>query len=317
MKILNVKNLNLVFDLMQGRFQALYNVNFSLNKGEFLAIAGESGSGKTLTAMSILRLLPKTAHITSGEIFFGETDLLRLSQKEMRHFRGGKIALIPQDPMTSLNPLYTVGNRLEEVIAEHRKLKGSAAKKYALEVLDAVKISDAKNRMNAYPHELSGGMKQRIVIATALACNPEIIIADEPTTALDVTVQARIMQLLNEIKTEYETSIIFISHDIPLISENADRTLIMYAGSIMEECRGKDLFFTPKHPYTQALIASLPDNEGKNISGRPPTIKDEFAGCPFEPRCDKALDRCKCRKPKFEPVSETANAACFLYQRGY
>lgn len=317
MKILNVKNLNLVFDLMQGRFQALYNVNFSLNKGEFLAIAGESGSGKTLTAMSILRLLPKTAHITSGEIFFGQTDLLRLSQREMRHFRGGKIALIPQDPMTSLNPLYTVGNRLEEVIAEHRKIKGAAAKKYALEVLDAVKISDAKNRLNAYPHELSGGMKQRIVIATALACNPEIIIADEPTTALDVTVQARIMQLLNEIKTEYETSIIFISHDIPLISENADRTLIMYAGSIMEECRGKDLFFTPKHPYTQALIASLPDNEGKNISGRPPTSKDEFAGCPFEPRCDKALDRCKCRKPKFEPVSETANAACFLYQRGY
>lgn len=315
MSILKIENLNLVFNLMSGVFQALYNINLELNEGKTLAIVGESGSGKSMTAMSVLNLLPNTAKIISGKIIYDNKNLLDLSPTQMQKIRGKEIALIPQDPMTSLNPLYTIGNQLYEVINLHKNLYGDEAKKYAIKALDAVKIPDAKNRLNAYPHELSGGMRQRVAIASALACDAKIIIADEPTTALDVTVQAQIIQLLNDIKKNYGTSIILISHDLALVCENSDKTAVMYAGSIVEFCRGKDIFFAPKHPYTQALIASLPDlSESvlKTIQGTPPTIRDEFRGCPFSPRCEKKFDRCVNEKPQLKQVSNSSEAACFL-----
>lgn len=316
MTLLEIENLNLVFNLQSGTFQALHNVSLNLEKGKILALVGESGSGKTLTAMSVLNLLPNTAKITSGRILYQNQNILALNNKQMQKIRGKEIALIPQDPMTSLNPLYTIGNQLLEVVTLHKELKGKEAEKYVLEALDAVKIPDAKERLKAYPHELSGGMRQRVAIAAALACDAKIIIADEPTTALDVTVQAQIIELLNEIKNNFGTSIILISHDLALVCENADETAVMYAGSIVEYCKGKDLFFSPKHPYTQALINSLPDLSRKplkTITGNPPTIRDSFKGCPFAPRCTKKFNKCETEKPLLKKVSDNEHAACFLF----
>ncbi|MGN0014419.1 MAG: ABC transporter ATP-binding protein [Candidatus Gastranaerophilaceae bacterium] len=316
MTLLEIENLNLVFNLQSGTFQALHNVSLKLEKGKILALVGESGSGKTLTAMSVLNLLPNTAKITSGRILYQNQNILALNNKQMQKIRGKEIALIPQDPMTSLNPLYTIGNQLLEVVTLHKELKGKEAEKYVLEALDAVKIPDAKERLKAYPHELSGGMRQRVAIAAALACDAKIIIADEPTTALDVTVQAQIIELLNEIKNNFGTSIILISHDLALVCENADETAVMYAGSIVEYCKGKDLFFSPKHPYTQALINSLPDLSRKplkTITGNPPTIRDSFKGCPFAPRCTKKFNKCETEKPLLKKVSDNEHAACFLF----
>lgn len=316
MALLEIKNLNLIFNLQTGTYKALRDVSLSVEQGEILAIVGESGSGKTITAMSVLRLIPNSAEIIAGEILYKNQNLLSLTNKEMQKIRGKEIALIPQDPMTSLNPLYTIGNQLYEVINLHKNLYGKEAEKYAIEALDAVKIPDAKERLNAYPHELSGGMRQRIAIAAALACDAKIIIADEPTTALDVTVQAQIIDLLNEIKNNYKTSIILISHDLALVSENADNTAVMYNGNIVEYCKGNDIFFNPKHPYTQALIDSLPKitkDKLKIINGAPPTIKDSFVGCPFEPRCDKRMEKCKNIKPFLKQISENTKTACLLY----
>ena len=216
MTLLKIENLNVFFNLQSGRFQALHDVSLELDEGKILALVGESGSGKSMTAMSILNLLPNTAQIDSGKIFYKGENLLDFSPKQMQKIRGKEIALIPQDPMTSLNPLYTIGNQLLEVINLHKGLYGKDAEKYAIEALDAVKMPDAKERLNAYPHQLSGGMRQRVAIAAALACDAKIIIADEPTTALDVTVQAQIISLLNEIKNNFGTSVILISHDLAL-----------------------------------------------------------------------------------------------------
>lgn len=318
MAILKLENLNLDFCLKSGEFQALHNVSFELEKGQILALVGESGSGKTMTAMSILNLLPNTAKITSGKILYNGQNLLDFNDKQMQKIRGKEIALIPQDPMTSLNPLYTVGNQLLEVINLHKNLYGKEAEDYAVRALDAVKMPDAKERLKAYPHELSGGMRQRVAIAAALACDAKIIIADEPTTALDVTVQAQIIQLLNEIKNEYQTSVILISHDLALVCENADETAVMYAGSIVEFCKGKEIFFTPKHPYTQGLINSLPNpykDSLKTIQGTPPSIRDEFMGCPFAPRCEKKLEICDKQKPVLKQISDVSTVACHLYNQ--
>lgn len=317
MTLLKIENLNVFFNLQSGRFQALHDVSFELEKGKILALVGESGSGKSMTAMSILNLLPNTAQIGSGKILYKGKNLLDFSPKQMQKIRGREIALIPQDPMTSLNPLYTIGNQLLEVINLHKGLYGKEAEKYAIEALDAVKMPDAKERLNSYPHQLSGGMRQRVAIAAALACDAKIIIADEPTTALDVTVQAQIISLLNEIKKDFETSIILISHDLALVCENADDTAVMYAGAVVEYCRGKDLFFNPKHPYTQALIASLPNVDKENlktITGTPPSIRDVFSGCPFAPRCDKKFDECEKIKPTLKQISDNTSVSCLLYE---
>lgn len=316
MTLLKIENLNVFFNLQSGRFQALHNVSLELEEGKILAIVGESGSGKTMTAMSVLNLLPNTAQIDSGKIFYKGKNLLEFSSKQMQKIRGKEIALIPQDPMTSLNPLYTIGNQLTEVINIHKGLYGKEAEKYAIEALNAVKMPDAKERLKAYPHQLSGGMRQRVAIAAALACDAKIIIADEPTTALDVTVQAQIFSLLNDIKNEFGTSVILISHDLALVCENADDTIVMYAGSVVEYCHGKDLFFNPKHPYTQSLIASLPSQKReilKTISGSPPSIRDCFKGCPFVPRCERKIIECDKIKPVLKQISDNTSVSCLLY----
>lgn len=315
MKILEVKNLNIGFNLSDGYRQAIHNVSFSLEKGETLAIVGESGCGKTISSMSVLRLLPDNAVLQSGEILFEGENLLELSQKQMQKIRGKKIALIPQDPMTSLNPLYTIGNQLLEVIELHQGLTGKEAFDAAVQSLEKVKIPDAKDKMKAYPHEFSGGMKQRVIIAMALACKAEIIIADEPTTALDVTVQAQIMELLAEIKSKYNLSLILITHDLGLVAQNADKIAVMYAGRIVEYSSVRQLFDNPKHPYTQALLNVVPDintDNIKTIEGHPPAITDDIAGCPFHPRCTMCMEICTKIDPCLKKVSETM-VACHLH----
>lgn len=314
MSVLDVKNLNLGFNCECGFRQALYNVNFSLDAGKMHALVGESGCGKTMSAMSILQLLPKNAKITDGEILYKGKDLLKTSKKDLQHLRGDKIALIPQDPMTSLNPLYTVGNQLLEVIKIHQNLKGKEAYKKAIEALEAVQIPCAEERMKAYPHEFSGGMKQRAIIAMALCCNAEILIADEPTTALDVTIQAQIMKLLKEIQKERNTSILLITHDLALVGENADYISVMYAGRIVETAPSKEFFANPKHPYSRALLKSLPSNKNsklETIQGQPPTIQQDISGCRFHPRCSKCIDICTQKIPELENVGINHYSACF------
>ena len=314
-KILEVKNLNLGFNLSDGFRQAIYNVSFSLEKGETLAIVGESGCGKTVSTMSILQLLPPSAEIKNGEIIYNGENLLSFNQKQMQKIRGKKIALIPQDPMTSLNPLYTIGNQLLEVIELHQGLKGQEAFEVAVKALERVKIPDAKEKMKAYPHEFSGGMKQRVIIAMALACNAEIIIADEPTTALDVTVQAQIMDILKEIKEKYGISIILITHDLGIVAQNADKIAVMYAGRIVEYSGNNELFANPKHPYTKALLNVILDintDTVQTIEGHPPSITDDIAGCAFSPRCKDCMEICTQKDPCLKPVGASM-AACHLY----
>ena len=294
MTILDVKNLNIGFNLSDGFRQAIHNVSFSLKRGETLALVGESGCGKTISTMSILQLLPENAVIQSGEII-----------------------LIPQDPMTSLNPLYTIGNQLLEIIELHQGLRGKEAFDVAVQALERVKIPDAADKMKAYPHEFSGGMKQRVIIAMALACKAELIIADEPTTALDVTVQAQIMEILRDIKAKYNLSLILITHDLGIVAENADKIAVMYAGRIVEYAGVKELFQSPKHPYTKALLNVILDintDRVETIDGQPPSITDDIKGCPFHPRCSYCMEICTKIDPALRNV-EDSMAACHLYDK--
>lgn len=314
MAVLEVKNLNLGFNCECGFRQALFDVSFSLEKGKMHALVGESGCGKTISAMSILQLLPKTAKITGGEIIFNGKNLLKTSKKDLQHIRGAKIALIPQDPMTSLNPLYTVGDQLLEVIKIHQGLKGKDAFDKAVESLESVQIPCAAERMKAYPHEFSGGMKQRAIIAMALACQAEILIADEPTTALDVTIQAQIMNLLKEIQAKTNTSVLLITHDLALVGENADFISVMYAGRIVETAPAKEFFSNPRHPYSTALLRSLPSNKNsklETIQGQPPSILQDIEGCRFHPRCQKCIDICTQQIPVLDNVGINHYSACF------
>lgn len=315
MNILEVKNLNLGFETEAGFKQALYDVSFNLKKGKTHALVGESGCGKTISALSILRLLPKTAKITDGEIIFENQNLLELKEGVLEKIRGSKIALIPQDPMTSLNPLYTIGNQLLEVIEKHQGLKGQEAIDKALEALDLVQIPTPKERLNAYPHEFSGGMKQRAIIAMALACNAQIIIADEPTTALDVTIQAQIMNLLDDIKQKTNTSILLITHDLALVEDYADEISVMYAGRIVEHAQTREFFLNTNHPYSRALLKALPTNKSKKlaiIKGQPPSIQQNITGCKFHPRCDYAMRICPKVVPELKEVMPNHSSACHL-----
>ncbi len=317
MKILEVRDLNLGFNTENGFRQALFDVNFSLKKGKMLALVGESGCGKSISASSVLRLLPKTARIIGGEIIFEGKNILQLAEKDMYGIRGAKIALIPQDPMTSLNPLYTIENQLLEVIKIHQHLRGADAKAKALEALDAVQIPCAKERLKSYPHEFSGGMKQRAIIAMALCCNAEILVADEPTTALDVTIQAQIMELLSDIKRDKGVSILLITHDLALVGENADEVSVMYAGRIVENAPSAEFFKNPKHPYSLALLNAIPQNRAKvleTIQGQPPTIHQDISGCRFHPRCKCCFGRCIEEVPQLYSVGESHLSACFLGQ---
>ncbi len=315
MAILEVKNLNLGFQFENDFKQALYDVSFSLEQGKMLSIVGESGCGKTMSAMSILRLIPKTARITSGKILFHGEDLLEKTQKDMQRIRGAKIALIPQDPMTSLNPLYTVGDQLLEILKIHQNIQGEAALQKAIEAFEIVQIPGAKSRLNNYPHEFSGGMKQRAIIAMALCCNAEILIADEPTTALDVTIQAQIMKILHEIRNYQNTSILLITHDLALVSEHTDEIAVMYAGRIVERGNNSEFFSNPTHPYSKALLKSIPTNRGEQletIKGQPPTLSQKIEGCKFNPRCEYKMEICTQQIPAQKEITPEHKCACFL-----
>ena len=316
MSLIEIEKLNLGFNTDEGFKQALWDVSFKLEAGRTLAIVGESGCGKSVSAMSIMQLLPKTARITSGEIRYNGENILKYSNRDMQKLRGKKIALIPQDPMTSLNPLYTVGDQLLEVIKIHQGLTGKDAIKHAIKVFEDVQIPSPEDRLKAYPHEFSGGMKQRAIIAMALACNAEVLIADEPTTALDVTIQAQIMSLLRKIKEERNTAILLITHDLALVKENADEINVMYSGRIVETAPAKIFFDNPKHPYSIALLKSLPSARGKileTIQGQPPSINQQISGCRFNPRCKNCMEICKSQVPELKEIDANHNVSCFLF----
>lgn len=309
--ILEIKNYSLGIEIDKKIYPILKNINFSFFKGKIHAIVGESGCGKTMSVMSILKLLPKNSKVLGGKMVFEGQNILSYSEKQMRQIRGRKIALIPQDPMTSLNPLYTIENQLLEVIMLHNDISKEQALKVAIQTLESVEFKDAEKRIKSYPHELSGGMKQRVIIAMALAANADILIADEPTTALDVTIQAQILKLLEKIKQQGKT-IILITHDLGVVAQYSDDISIMYLGAIVERAQTRELFKNPHHPYTKALIEALPVKKGKklkNIKGQPSQITQIIEGCPFNPRCEKADYMCHTKMPELTNISNS-NVSC-------
>lgn len=317
--ILQVENLTTSFLTSNGEVQAVRGVSFSVGKGEILGIVGESGSGKSVTSMSILRLLADTARIKDGSILFEGEDLTKVSKKKLREIRGNKISMIFQDPMSSLNPLIPVGKQVSEMIKIHHPKMGKEERKaQVMELFAKVRIPEPEKRYHSFPHEFSGGMRQRVMIAMALANKPELLIADEPTTALDVTIQDQILRQLRELDKEYGASIIFITHDLGVVAELCDRVLVMYGGLIMEEARIEDIFERPGHPYTMGLLHSIPDVEQEKserlepIPGSPPDMTNPPAGCPFAPRCSYARKVCAGSLPDFVEVGEGHRTRCFL-----
>lgn len=317
--ILQVENLTTSFLTSNGEVQAVRGVSFSVGKGEILGIVGESGSGKSVTSMSILRLLADTARIKDGSILFEGEDLTKVSKKKLREIRGNKISMIFQDPMSSLNPLIPVGKQVSEMIKIHHPKMGKEERKaQVMELFAKVRIPEPEKRYHSFPHEFSGGMRQRVMIAMALANKPELLIADEPTTALDVTIQDQILRQLRELDKEYGASIIFITHDLGVVAELCDRVLVMYGGLIMEEARIEDIFERPSHPYTMGLLHSIPDVEQEKserlepIPGSPPDMTNPPAGCPFAPRCSYARKVCAGSLPDFVEVGEGHRTRCFL-----
>ncbi|MCI5775348.1 MAG: ABC transporter ATP-binding protein [Aerococcus sp.] len=315
-KILEVKDLEIGFDTFSGEVQAIRGVSFDLNKGETLAIVGESGSGKSVTTRSIIKLLASNANYNNGQILFHGDDLIQKSEKEMQDIRGNNISMIFQDPMTSLNPVMRIGDQIAEPIRIHQKVSKKAAQERALELLKAVGMPNAEKRMRDYPHQFSGGQRQRIVIAIAMASKPEILIADEPTTALDVTIQAKILDMMNKLKEEEGSSIIFITHDLGVVANIADRVAVMYAGKIVEYGTAAEIFYNPQHPYTWGLITSMPtpDTEGRllSIPGTPPDLLDPPKGDAFALRSEYAMAIDFEEQPPLFPLSETHAAATWL-----
>lgn len=305
--LLEVNNLKTYFYTEEGIVRAIDDVSFSIKKGETLGIVGESGSGKSQTALSIMRLLESPGKIAGGEILFEDKNILSCKNKDMRKIRGNEIAMIFQEPMTSLNPVFTIGNQITENIRLHQKLNKKDAREKALEMLKLVNIPAPEKRIDEYPHQLSGGMRQRVMIAMALSCNPKLLICDEPTTALDVTIQAQILELINQLKEKINTSIIMITHDLGVISEVSENVLVMYAGKAMEYGTVKDIFRNPLHPYTEALIKSIPTIGNKQmrlyvIKGMVPNLKNRPDGCLFEPRCEYSKSICKSQMPDITHV---------------
>ncbi|MED4533654.1 ABC transporter ATP-binding protein [Metabacillus fastidiosus] len=317
-KILEVNDLRISFFTFSGEVQAIRGVDFHLLKGETLAIVGESGSGKSVTSKAIMRLLPESnSKIKNGEILFEGKDLTKLSDKEMQKIRGQDISMIFQDPMTSLNPTMKIGKQIIEPIVKHQKLSKSAAKRKALDLLNLVGIPNPEIRFNQYPHQFSGGMRQRVVIAIALACNPKILIADEPTTALDVTIQAQILELMKELQKKIETSIIFITHDLGVVANIADRVAVMYGGKLIEIGTVDEVFYNPQHPYTWGLISSMPTLDTKEeelyaIPGTPPNLLYPPKGDAFAPRNEYAMKIDLEEQPPMFQVSPTHYAATWL-----
>ncbi|UJL46123.1 ABC transporter ATP-binding protein [Virgibacillus sp. NKC19-16] len=317
-KLLEVKDLNVSFNTYNGEVQAVRGVSFDLNKGETLAIVGESGSGKSVTSLSLMQLLPKPhGVIKSGEMLLEGEDLVNKSNQQMQKIRGKDLSMVFQDPMSSLNPTMKVGNQVMEGLMKHQNLSRDKAKKRALELLDLVAIPDPATRMKQYPHEFSGGMRQRVVVAIALACNPKILIADEPTTALDVTIQAQILELMKDIQKEMNSGTIFITHDLGVVANIADRVAVMYAGKIVEIGTTDDIFYNPKHPYTWGLLGSMPTLDGGEeelfaIPGTPPDMLNPPKGDAFAPRNRFAMEIDKVMEPPMFKVSDSHYAATWL-----
>ncbi len=320
-KLLEVKNLSTHFYTDEGIVYALDDVSFSISPGETLGIVGESGSGKSVTALSIMGLIPSPpGKITSGQILLEGRDLLRQTPGEMGRIRGEKISMIFQEPMTSLNPVFTVGSQVAEAIRIHQKISRSEAKKRAIEALKAVEIPLAEKRFDDYPHQMSGGMRQRVMIAMALSCNPRLLICDEPTTALDVTIQAQILELINTVQKEFNTAVIMITHDLGVVAQVTEKVLVMYSGKAMEYGKVREVFTEPKHPYTEALLRSIPSIDHDQprlpmIRGMVPSLSNRPEGCFFHPRCDYATEQCRQHRPEMVDLGGR-QARCFRYSGG-
>ena len=320
MSLLSINNLSVSFQTDRGVVQAVDQVSFDVDAGETLAIVGESGSGKSVTALSILQLLGDAGTISDGQIVFDGQNLLVLPEKDIRNIRGDRIAMIFQEPMSSLNPVLTIGKQVAEPIWLHRKKTWNEALDQAEELIKKVSIPDARQRLDAYPHQFSGGMRQRVMIAMALACEPKLIIADEPTTALDVTVQAQILSLLKNLTTELNSALILITHELGVVARYADRVAVMYGGRIVESATAAELYKHPKHPYTEGLMASIPTLDGEpgsrlqTIEGQPPDLLHMPAGCAFHPRCPYAAEICKHAKPLLKEVEANHFRACVGYE---
>ncbi|MFD2444364.1 ABC transporter ATP-binding protein [Bacillus sp. CGMCC 1.16607] len=316
--LLNVKNLKVSFQNAGGDVQAVRDVSFHVDEGEILAVVGESGCGKSVTAHAIMGMIPSYGKINNGHIFFQEKDITLCSKKELRSIRGSEIGMIFQDPMSALNPTMKIGKQIDEVLLKKQRLSKREAKKKSIELLKLVGISDAETRYSEYPHEFSGGMRQRVVIAIALACEPKLIIADEPTTALDVTIQAQILELLIKLQKERSSSTILITHDLGVVAEVADRVAVMYAGMIIETGTVQEIFEQPKHPYTWGLMRSVPKPNTLEkerlipIEGTPPDLADPPTGCPFAARCPYTMEICTGYMPELESFSNLHQARCWL-----
>ncbi|MDT9027383.1 ABC transporter ATP-binding protein [Rossellomorea yichunensis] len=320
-QVLSVQDLHVHFSTYGGEVKAVRGVSFDLHKGETLAIVGESGCGKSVTSQSIMRLIPSPpGKVTNGRILFKGKDLLDVTEPQMRKIRGADISMIFQDPMTALNPTLTIGEQIIEGILQHNDVSKKLARQKAIEMLTLVSIPNPEERLKQYPHQFSGGMRQRIVIAMSLVCEPDVIIADEPTTALDVTIQAQILELFKEIQQKTGVSIILITHDLGVVAQVADRIAVMYAGKIVEEGTRREIFYHPQHPYTQGLLKSVPrlDLDGEDlipIPGSPPDLFSPPVGCPFVPRCEKAMEVCDRVYPSKTQLSDDHHVDCWLQDK--
>jgi len=316
--LLEVRGLETRFYTQEGVVKAVNGIDYSLGEGETLGIVGESGCGKSVSVLSMMRLIPSPpGKITGGEVVFDGRDLLKMDMEEMRHIRGNRIAMVFQDPMTSLNPVLTIGRQVSESLELHMGMDKNQAMKRSVELLEMVGIPQADQRVRDYPHQFSGGMRQRVMIAMALSCNPQVLIADEPTTALDVTIQAQIVELVKRLRDEIGMAVIWITHDLGVVAGLVDRVNVMYAGYIVERGSVKDIYARPRHPYTIGLLGSLPRlddaSHGKlqSIEGLPPDLVSPPPGCPFAPRCDYVTDRCLTENPMLESVGLDHTAACW------
>jgi oligopeptide transport system ATP-binding protein len=323
--MLSVRDLEVTFGSGDRVVHAVNGVSYDLGAGETMGIVGESGSGKSVSSLAVLGLLPKPAARASGSIVFDGDELLGLDDDQMRKLRGNRLAMIFQDPMTSLNPVLTIERQLTEVLETHQKLKHAGAERRAIQLLEMVGIPGAEKRLNDFPHQFSGGMRQRVMIAIALACDPELLIADEPTTALDVTIQAQILDLMRSIVAEVNTALILITHDLGVVAGMCRTTAVMYAGRIIERAHTAELFGRPRHPYTVGLLRSLPRLDGTErgelvpIKGQPPDLSRQITGCPFAPRCFNVQDRCRAENPPLEQAPDAEDGhevACFFPAEG-
>lgn len=314
--LLHIENLKTVISSKDGKLVPVDGVDITIPKGKTVGIVGESGCGKSMTAMSIMGLLPNTTHIEEGKILFQDMDLTKLNPKELRKITGDKISIIFQEPMTSLNPVIQVGKQVREAILLHEKVSKEEAKQRVIEIFRQVGIPEPERRYNTYPHQLSGGLRQRVMIGMAMVCNPDLLIADEPTTALDVTIEAQILHLMRQLQKDKGTSIMMITHNLGVVAEICDQVYVMYAGKVVESAEVHELFQNPKHPYTQGLLGALPKMDSRqrlnSIDGMVPTLKDMPIGCRFAPRCPMATQKCREEQPALVDVTAGHQVRCFM-----